>query len=69
MNVGPKIKMDAPEPTAQVHFSYLSKQLNVLITEATIRKVFLRFGEVKDITIKKSAFDDVSLVILPIIVS
>jgi hypothetical protein len=82
MNVGPKIKMDAPEPTAQVHFSYLSKQvmdffflnwfnvliflylflqLNILINEASIRKVFLRFGEIKDITIKKSAFDDFQL--------
>jgi hypothetical protein len=35
--------------------------LNILINEASIRKVFLRFGEIKDITIKKSAFDDFQL--------
>lgn len=43
--------------TAQIHISFISKQINFLVTEATLRNLFERFGTVDDVTIKKSHFD------------
>lgn len=40
--------------TAQLHFSFISKQHVQLVTEATVRKVFANFGDVVDVTIKKT---------------
>ena len=53
-----------PEPkqvqTAQVHVSFISKQVDVLISEATLRALFGMYGEVIDVALKKSQFDRVS---------
>jgi hypothetical protein len=43
--------------TAQVHVSFISKQIDVLISEATIRGLFGLYGEVVDVALKKSQFD------------
>lgn len=56
----PKSKVKAPitadsVSSAQLHFSFISKQHVHVVTEATVRDVFLNFGEVKDVTIKKTA--------------
>eukprot|EP00599_Poterioochromonas_sp_BG-1_P002057 CAMPEP_0173140268 /NCGR_PEP_ID=MMETSP1105-20130129/4776_1 /TAXON_ID=2985 /ORGANISM="Ochromonas sp., Strain BG-1" /LENGTH=429 /DNA_ID=CAMNT_0014053205 /DNA_START=68 /DNA_END=1357 /DNA_ORIENTATION=- len=48
---------DSNTTTAQVHFSYLTQQTHILITEETIRGIFSQFGEVDDVTIKKSSMD------------
>lgn len=48
---------DSNSTTAQVHFSYLTQQTRLLITEETIRNIFSQFGEVDDVTIKKSCLD------------
>jgi hypothetical protein len=45
--------------TAQVHVSFISKQIDYLISEATLRSLFSRFGEVVDVALKKSQFDEV----------
>lgn len=47
--------------TAQVHFSYLSKQLEFIITEAFLWDVFSSFGEVMEISLKKCSCDEVCL--------
>ena len=41
--------------SAQIHFSFISKQQVHLVTEETVRKVFLNFGHVQDVTIKKTS--------------
>jgi RNA recognition motif-containing protein len=46
-------------PSAQIHVSFLSKQVDVLITETTLRSLFSRFGEVVDVAIKKIQFNPV----------
>ena len=46
--------------TAQVHVSFISKQIDVLISEATLRALFGLYGEVIDVALKKSQFDRVS---------
>jgi hypothetical protein len=43
--------------TAQLHFSFISKQHVHLVTEATIRDVFAHFGHVQDVSIKKTSID------------
>ena len=43
--------------SAQVHFSYLTENVNFLITEETIRNLFIEFGEIDDVAIKKSVVD------------
>lgn len=45
--------------TAQVHFSYLTEHVDFLVTEETIRNLFIEFGEIDDVTIKKSVVDGV----------
>jgi hypothetical protein len=50
----------ADPPSAQIHVSFLSKQVDVLITETTLRSLFSRFGEVVDVAIKKIQFNPVS---------
>jgi hypothetical protein len=47
---------DQPHPqieTAEVHFSFITKHTNILITEATIRAIFSEFGVIQDIRLKK----------------
>jgi hypothetical protein len=60
----PKPMPVMPEPktveTAQVHVSFISKQIDVLISEATLRALFGLYGEVLDVALKKSQFDRVS---------
>jgi hypothetical protein len=46
--------------TAQIHVSYISKQVEVVISEDTLRKIFEHFGVVVDVAIKKSQYDPVS---------
>jgi hypothetical protein len=46
--------------TAQIHVSFISKQVAGLITEETLRSLFGHYGTVVDVTIKKSRFDQVS---------
>lgn len=60
---GPPMHMAPAAPhaharTAQVHFSYLSKQLDFIISEAFLWDVFSSFGEVVEISLKKSACDE-----------
>jgi hypothetical protein len=43
--------------TAQIHVSFISKQTEALITEETLRSLFGRYGQVVDVSIKKSKFD------------
>jgi RNA recognition motif-containing protein len=43
--------------TAEIHFSFVSKQSTYLVTEATLRAIFSRFGEIQDISIKKTLFN------------
>jgi hypothetical protein len=50
---------DPSVTTAQVHVSYISKQIDVLISEATLRGLFSLYGEVVDVALKKSQFDRV----------
>ena len=45
--------------TAQVHISYLSKQLNFIISEQFLRDVFSNFGTVLEIALKKTCVDPV----------
>ena len=47
--------------TAQIHVSFISKQVDQLISEATIRSLFSNYGEVLDVALKKSQFDKVQL--------
>lgn len=52
------LKEDAPKAeTAQIHVSFISKQVDVLISEATIRALFSLYGKVVDVALKKSQFD------------
>jgi hypothetical protein len=43
--------------SAQLHFSFISRQSSVVVSEATIRSVFEQFGAIKDVYMKKSVFD------------
>jgi hypothetical protein len=43
---------------AEIQFSFVSKQTTFLVTEATIRAIFQEFGEIQDICIKKTVFND-----------
>lgn len=43
--------------TAQVHISYLSKQLNLIVNEHFIRDIFSNFGEVLEVSLKKMCVD------------
>jgi hypothetical protein len=53
--------------SAQIHVSFLSKQVRFLVSEATLRGLFSSFGEVLDVAIKKSQFEQVCLMLeLPI---
>lgn len=45
--------------TAQIHVSFISKQVDALITEETLRSLFSNYGQVVDVAIKKSKFDHV----------
>jgi hypothetical protein len=47
--------------TSQIHVSFISKQVDALVSEATLRSLFSSCGEVVDVTIKKSHFDQVIL--------
>jgi hypothetical protein len=49
----------APPPHAQIHVSFHAV-LPQPVTESMIRTVFARFGEVKDVSIKKIQFNRVS---------
>lgn len=46
--------MSSPIETAQLHFSFIAKNCLTVVTEATIRTVFEKFGQVLDINLKKS---------------
>jgi hypothetical protein len=56
----PNSKFTKPIETAQIHVSFISKQIDELISEATLRSLFGLYGEVVDVAIKKSQFDKVS---------
>jgi hypothetical protein len=45
--------------TAQVHVSFISKQVDSLVSEATLRSIFSIYGTVVDVALKKSQFDKV----------
>jgi hypothetical protein len=49
-----------PVETAQLHFSFISKQNVFVVTEATIRDVFSHFGFVQDVSIKKTTVEKVN---------
>ncbi|RYG94268.1 hypothetical protein EON65_57780 [archaeon] len=48
--------------TAQIHVSFISKQIDMLISEATLRSLFGAYGEVVDVALKKSQFDKVDMI-------
>lgn len=52
----------APKPmrSAQVHISYLSKQLNAMVSEQMIYELFSNFGKVLEVSLKKKCVDTVS---------
>jgi hypothetical protein len=37
----------------QLHFSFVSKQLEVILTEEVLRNIFIRYGAVTDVVMKK----------------
>jgi RNA recognition motif-containing protein len=43
---------------AELHFSFVSKQTDFLVTEATLRAIFEEFGPIQHICIKKTAFNE-----------
>lgn len=51
---------DPSEPfqTAQIHFSFISRQIEQIVSELTLRQLFGQFGEVLDVAIKKSSIDN-----------
>jgi hypothetical protein len=49
-----------PMRSAQVHISYLSKQLNVMVSEQMIYELFSTFGKVLEVSLKKKCVDTVS---------
>jgi hypothetical protein len=55
-----KMPLEEPLTTAQLHFSFVSKQRLHIVTEETLRLVFGYFGEVADVSIKKSIVNPVS---------
>mmetsp|Transcript_13316 Transcript_13316/g.14424 ORF Transcript_13316/g.14424 Transcript_13316/m.14424 type:complete len:379 (+) Transcript_13316:93-1229(+) len=59
-NVGKRLRPKDPTEslrTAQIHISYISRQTDAVISESSLRSLFSQFGEVVDVTIKKSQFD------------
>lgn len=61
-NIGKKYQPRDPTEnfkTAQIHVSFISKQVDALVSEATLRSLFGMYGAVLDVTIKKSQFDQV----------
>lgn len=44
--------------TAEVHFSFLTKQTTYLITEATIRQQYEKFGDIIDVVIKRTKLNE-----------
>jgi polyadenylate-binding protein len=51
--------------TAQVHITFNSKNINLLVSETTLRTLFSQFGEIVDVTINKTSFDKVFFPLLP----
>lgn len=47
-------------PTAQIHVTFVSKNVHQPISELDLRNIFERFGNVVDVAIKKSVFNKVS---------
>ena len=43
--------------SAEIHFSFVSKQTNYAVTEETLRAIFSEFGPVQDISIKKTCLN------------
>jgi hypothetical protein len=57
--LAPGTTINAPKNmrSAQVHISYLSKQLNFVISEHFLKEVFSKFGQVLEIALKKTCVD------------
>jgi RNA recognition motif-containing protein len=58
----PKMRMmenKAIKQTAQIHVTFTSRNPQLPVTEATLRHVFSRYGEVVDVTINKTMFNKV----------
>jgi hypothetical protein len=66
-NSNSKLPKLEPADSAQIHFSYLTHQTDNVINEETIRALFSRYGEIKDVAIKKAEYNHVlsSSCILP----
>lgn len=43
----------AKEKFVQVHVSFISKQIHMVVTEKVLREIFAPFGEIADVAIKK----------------
>jgi RNA recognition motif-containing protein len=50
------------KPTAQLHVTFTSRHPTVLVTEASLRNVFNRFGDVVDVTVKKTVVNQVKTI-------
>jgi hypothetical protein len=51
--------------SAQVHISYLSKQLNAMVSEQMIYELFSNFGKVLEVSLKKKCVDTVIVLSAP----
>lgn len=49
------------DPTAQIHVSFTARDPSYPVTEATLRELYSRFGELVDVTIKKTVFNKVNV--------
>jgi hypothetical protein len=49
-----------PTDTFQIHVSFITKQLQNIVNEKVLRDIFVQFGEVHDVTIKKHTVITVS---------
>ena len=49
--------------SVQVHVSYVSRQVDLIVNENSLRTLFSGFGEVVDVSIKQSSIARVSFVL------
>lgn len=54
------LDLKAVKNTAQIHVSFNSRNRSFLVCEASLRELFIRFGDILDVTINKTSFDQVS---------
>jgi RNA recognition motif-containing protein len=53
----PKFDNHSRQPTAQLHVTFTSRHPTILVTETSLRNIFNHFGDVVDVTVKKTVSD------------